>query len=92
MIEIRALSFTEQEKYDEFVEAMKSKEYSEDKQLRESAKYICTTIYDMDLNSLENTMMKCLYVFAKTMEACQNLNEEELKNFARFGSGELKAE
>lgn len=92
MIEIKALTFNEQNAYDDFVEELKGKNYTEDKVLRESIKYICENIYKMDLNDAKHTMMTCLYVFGKTMEASQKLEEDELKNYVKFGTGELKAE
>lgn len=92
MIEIRALTQKEYDEYQDFVEELQDKKVKDAKLVRKMINYVCEKIYGMDLNAKANTPNVCLAVFQQTMEATNNLDEEEIKNYVKSGNGVSVAE
>lgn len=92
MIEIRALTQKEYDEYQDYMEELQDKKIKDSKLIRKLINYICEKIYGMDLNSKECTPNVCLAVFQQTVDATNNINEEEIKNFVKSGNGVSVAE
>lgn len=79
-IEIRPMTMVEYDELRDFVEKLEAKGYSEEKQTRKIAMFVCEKVAGMDLNDKSATIKKVIDVYEKIMKATNDEQEAEAKN------------
>lgn len=79
-IEIRPMTMMEYDALSDYAEELKSKNYTEDKQSRKLAMFVCEKIAGMDLQDKSATIKKVMSVYEQIMKATNDEQLEEEKN------------
>lgn len=79
-IEIRPMTMVEYDELRDFVEELETKGYSEEKQTRKIAMFVCEKVAGMDLKDKSATIKKVIDVYEKIMKATNDEQEAEAKN------------
>ena len=91
-VDIRPMTQMEYNDFQDYLEEMQDKGFKETKIVRKLVNWVCENVYKMDLNDKESTPAVCMYIFNKTTEITNDMNEEEIKNLMKSGIGESVAE